>query len=479
MKMKRFKNYVASAWLTAAALMMGSCAHQKTIAQAPEKQDSRPIAFPGAEGFGKYTTGGRGGKVYIVSNLEDDGPGSLREAVTSKGPRIIVFSVSGTIRLKSLLQFKSNTTVAGQTAPGDGICISDYPVSISGDNIIIRYLRVRLGDRYENTGMVDGAGSDDAMGGSGRKNLIIDHCSVSWSNDEVMSVYNGDSTTLQWNLISEPLNYSYHFEKGDTKFENHGYGGIWGGMHMSAHHNLFAHCLSRNPRFNGTRSGHIPEEYVDYRNNVLYDWGHNNVYGGELGTYSIVNNYYKPGPSTSKNVAARVVNPSAPYGKYFVAGNYMEASVEVTRDNTLGVHLGDNKDDQDVKKNVLVSSDFNTVSIHVQSAKDAYADVLAKVGASLPARDTLDQRIINDVKNGSGRIIDVQGGYPHGTAFEQTVNAWPVLKSTPAPLDSDSDGMPDEWEKKNGLDPSSADANGNKLHSFYTNIEVYINQLVK
>jgi hypothetical protein len=143
------------------------------------------------------------------------------------------------------------------------------------------------------------------------------------------------------------------------------------------------------------------------------------------------------------------------------------------------VHLGDNKDDQDVKKNVLVSSDFNTVSIPVQSAKDAYGDVLAKVGASLPARDTLDQRIINDVKNGSGRIIDVQGGYPHGTAFEQTVNAWPVLKSTPAPLDSDSDGMPDEWEKKNGLDPSSADANGNKLHSFYTNIEVYINQLVK
>jgi pectate lyase len=479
-KMKRYKNYLSPVWLVSIAVLMGSCAHQKTIAQAPGQQDSRPVAFPGAEGFGKYTTGGRGGKVYIVSNLADDGAGSLREAASSKGPRTIVFSVSGTIRLKSLLQLKSNTTVAGQTAPGDGICIADYPVSISGDNIIIRYLRVRLGDRYENTGMVDGAGSDDAMGGGGRKNIIVDHCSVSWSNDEVLSIYNGDSTTLQWNLISEPLNYSYHFEKGDTKFENHGYGGIWGGMHMSAHHNLFAHCVSRMPRFNGTRGAHIPEEYVDYRNNVLYDWEHNNAYGGEGGTYSLVNNYYKPGPATSKTVIARIVNPYAPYGKYFVAGNYMEGSADVTKDNSLGVHLEGNKGTTEAdKKSVIVLTDFNAVSIPVQSAKDAYADVLAKVGAIFPARDTLDQRIVNDVKNGTGGIIDVQGGYPHGTAFEQTVNAWPALRSAPALVDSDSDGMPDEWEKKNGLDPSKADANGNKLHAFYTNIEVYLNELVK
>jgi pectate lyase len=474
--MHRFMNYIASVWVMTAALLMGSCAHQKTVAQKSVEEE-KPIAFPGAEGFGKYTTGGRGGKVYIVSNLEDAGPGSLREAATSKGPRTIVFSVSGTIRLKSVLALKSNTTIAGQTAPGDGICIADYPVSISGDNIIIRYLRVRLGDRYENTGMVDGAGSDDAMGGGGRKNIMVDHCSVSWSNDEVLSIYNGDSTTLQWNLISEPLNYSYHFEKGDKDFEHHGYGGIWGGYHMSAHHNLFAHCTSRTPRFNGTRQH--PAEYVDYRNNVIYNWGHNNAYAGEGGNYSLVNNYYKAGPGTSKNVLNRIVNPYAPFGKFFVSGNFINGSPDVTADNSLGVHLGDKADQDEEKKNVLVNADFPTEPISQQSAKDAYTLVLAKVGATLPARDTLDQRIINDVKNGTGRIIDVQGGYPHGTPFEQTASAWPALRSAPAPLDSDGDGMPDNWEIKNGLDPKSNDATGTRLHSFYTNIEVYINQLIK
>lgn len=232
--------------------LMFSCASKKADKIT---KDEKAIAFPGAEGFGKYTTGGRSGKVYIVSNLQDDGEGSLRKAVVSNSPRIIVFAVSGTIHLKSKLNIKGNVTIAGQTAPGDGICLADYPVSLAGDNVIIRFLRFRMGDRYQNKGKIDGAGGDDAFGGSGRKNIIVDHCSISWSTDEVCSVYKGDSTTLQWNIMTEPLNYSYHFETGDKDFENHGYGGIWGGQHLTAHHNLFAHCNSRNPRFNGARLG--------------------------------------------------------------------------------------------------------------------------------------------------------------------------------------------------------------------------------
>src|SRR5687768_13959645 len=226
----------AFSFFISVVLFSFACSQQKNVQILTPTQKS--LAFPTAEGFGKYTTGGRGGNVFIVSNLNDDGEGSLRKAVTAKGPRIIVFSVSGIIHLESSLSIKSDVTIAGQTAPGDGICIADQPVSLGGNNIIVRYMRFRMGDRYQNTGMVEGAGSDDAFGGIGKKNIIIDHCSLSWSTDEVLTVYNGDSTTLQWNIIAEPLNYSYHFEKGDKDFENHGYGGIWGGKHMSAHHKI-------------------------------------------------------------------------------------------------------------------------------------------------------------------------------------------------------------------------------------------------
>lgn len=221
----------------------------------------QPIAFPGAEGFGKYTTGGRGGKVILVSNLNDNGAGSLREAIAAKTPHIIVFTISGTIHLQSKLSITSDVTIAGQTAPGAGICLADFPVDIKGNNIIVRYMRFRMGDKNQRGGMIDGNGGDDAFGGTKNKNIIIDHCSMSWSTDEVCSIYSGDSTTLQWNLIAEPLNYSYHYETGDTGYEHHGFGGIWGGRHTSGHHNLFAHCNSRTPRFDGERN--IPEEFVE------------------------------------------------------------------------------------------------------------------------------------------------------------------------------------------------------------------------
>ncbi len=471
--MKKFLSSVCCCVL----FSLASCSQQnKTGASAGNEP---AMAFPGAEGWGKYTTGGRGGKVMIVTNLNDNGEGSFRKAVTAKEPRIVVFAVSGTIHLLSPVSIKSDVTIAGQTAPGDGICIADHPVGLGGNNIIVRYLRFRMGDRYQNKGMVDGSGHDDALGGVKRNNIIIDHCSISWSTDECFSVYGGDSTTLQWNLVSEPLNYSYHFEQGDKDYERHGFGGIWGGIHLSAHHNLFAHCSNRNPRFNGTRLGAV-QEFADYRNNVIYNWGGNNVYGGEAGHYNIVSNYYKYGPSTSKSVLYRIVNPSKTegigFGKFYVAGNYVDGSEANSNNNWLGIHMGNGGTETD-KKAAVMNNAFETVNIPVQSAQEAYEEVLKFAGASF-RRDTLDERIINDVKNRTGRFIDVQGGFPHGTPYEQTVNAWPVLRSLAAPADADKDGMPDNWENKNKLNPNDpSDAPAYKLSKNYTNIEVYINSL--
>ena len=466
--------------LSLASIGFFSCAVVTRNNTHHKESQSSTIAFPGAEGFGKYTTGGRGGKVLIVDNLDDNGPGSFRAAAEADFPRIIVFSVAGTIHLQKKIVIKSNATIAGQSAPGDGICFADKTVAIGGDNIIVRFLRFRLGDKFQNGGKVDGSGSDDAFGGTKRKNIIIDHCSLSWSTDEVFSIYAGDSTSVQWNLISEPLNYSYHFEEGDSDYEHHGYGSIWGGMHASFHHNLFAHCTSRTPRFNGTR--HTKEENCDYSNNVIYNWGGNNVYAGEGGNYNIINNYYKPDPSTKKSAINNLANPfrrkDIPFGKWYVNGNLMEGNQLMSKDNSLGIHLGDPLP-EDKFENVIMTTPFNFMTTNVQSAEKAYEAVLAGVGCIFPTRDTLDQRILKDVKNGTGRIIDVQGGYPHGTSFEQTENAWPYLDAGKPIEDADLDGIPDEWEMTKGLNPKLNDASLFQLNKQYTNVEVYLNQLVK
>src|SRR5690606_36124765 len=291
-------------------IVFATCAHKALSQQAP----GTPLAFPGADGFGKFATGGRGGEVYKITNLNDAGPGSLREAVRKKGPRIILFAVSGTIALKSPLDINNgNLTIAGQTAPGDGICIRNYPLKVNADNVIIRYLRFRLGDET--------AIEDDAFKGSGQKSIIIDHCSISWSTDECASFYYNENFTLQWCIISESLNESVH-AKGA-----HGYGGIWGGSKATFHHNLIACHTSRTPRFSGSSSvPNPPDELVDFRNNVIYNWSNNNTYGGEKGRYNVVNNYYKPGPATRKDKAGRILNPYQPYGKFFLSGNYLEGN---------------------------------------------------------------------------------------------------------------------------------------------------------
>lgn len=432
------------------------------------------ISFPGAEGFGKFTSGGRGGTLYIVDNLNDDGPGSFRKAATAKEKRTIIFAVSGTIHLQSPLDIQGHVTIAGQSAPGDGICIADQPVRLRGDQIIIRYLRFRMGDKYQSQkGMVDGSGSDDALSGIKNKHLVIDHCSLSWSTDEVMSVYGGDSTTLQWNIIAEPLNYSYHFEKGDKDWENHGFGGIWGGAHLTAHHNLFAHCISRNPRFNGTRMGST-EELVDFRNNVIYNWQNKAIYGGEGGNYNVVGNYFKPGPSTKAGASKNFVDPSStseiPYGKWYIAENYVEGNEEINKDNRKGV--------TDLHEDVYLKVSHPTISLPVVHPYDALKNVI-KFGGASHRRDALDKRLMTDLKMGKGGIIDVQGGFPHGTPYEKTIGAWPELLQEPNPVDTDKDGIPDEWEKANGSDPNNFDSHLFKIDSRYSNIELYLNSLVK
>lgn len=435
------------------------------------------LAFPGAEGFGKYTSGGRGGVIFRVTQLGDSGVGSFREAAESNKTRVIVFAVSGTIHLKKKVTIKGNVTIAGQTAPGEGICIADQSVSLGGDNMIVRYMRFRMGDQFQLPLKVNGNGGDDALGGTRKKNIVIDHCSISWSTDECFSIYAGDSTTLQWNLIAEPLNYSVHFEQGDADFEKHGYGAIWGGAHLSAHHNLFAHCKSRTPRFDGIRNA--PNELVDFRNNVIYNWGNNNIYAGEGGNYNMVNNYFKYGPDTETAVRYQIANPGKSstigFGKWYVTGNYVDEADAITKDNSAGVRFSGTI--LETKNKILMLEPHPVVSIANETAAEAYTKVLMGVGASY-RRDTLDQRILQNVISRTGKFIDVQGGFPHGTPYEISQSAWPVFKTDQPAKDTDQDGIPDSWEISKGLNPTDAnDAILFTLDKLISNIELYINSI--
>ncbi|QKG51897.1 T9SS type A sorting domain-containing protein [Hymenobacter sp. BRD67] len=460
-------------------------------------------AFPGAEGAGKYTTGGRGTTstpttVMEVTNLNDSGAGSLRQALTGTyASRTVVFRVCGTIHLVSQLSIPANTTLAGQTAPGDGICVADKQSNVKGNNVIVRFMRFRLGDQYQNLGMVNGSGNEDAFDAiSGTTGLIVDHCTFSWGDDESFTCYKGDNTTLQWNLISEGLNYSYHFETGDTDFEHHGYGGIWGGRHASFHHNLLAHMQGRNPRFDGSRNlapYTAGQENAELVNNVIYDWGSYTTNGGEGGNYNIINNYYKYGPNTnpgsSSGVAVRsmIINPYKqtsspilPYGKYYLSGNYVDNSAFITSHNWYGAAMSGGTMADTVQSKVLVPFVIESYALPTQTAAAAYASVLAGVGCTLPTRDPVDTRIIQEVQDRTGKIIDVQGGFPaHVTPYSTSQVAWNILNcNTPPPVDTDHDGMPDTYETANGLNPNDPADRAFIAANGYTNLENYLNGLV-
>ena len=444
-------------------------------------------AFPGAEGYGRYVTGGRGGKTIHVTNLNDSGEGSLRWAVEQGGARTIVFDVSGIIELKSRLSIKSgDVTIAGQTAPGDGICIKNYNVSIDADNVIMRFIRCRMGDEAKS--------EDDAMTARNRKGIIIDHCTMSWCTDECGSFYGNKNFTLQWCLLSESLSRSVHV-KG-----NHGYGGIWGGEGATFHHNMLAHHTSRTPRLCGSRyTGKPEEEKVDLFNNVIYNYGSDGAYAGEGGSYNFINNYYKPGPfSATKGSYKRLFtayaddgknnNKAGVHGVFYFDGNYMdptcssltdkqkEALYKVNRDNAYGLVI---KKEFAPEDEVLSSKIFDIAErASLQPAKKAYKDVLEFAGASY-RRDAVDQRIVEETKKGKYTYEGSHGSTNGMIDQPKDVGGWPEYKTTTAPADTDGDGMPDEWEKKNGLNPNDpADGTVYGLSKEYTNLEVYMNSLV-
>ncbi|SDG93093.1 pectate lyase family protein [Winogradskyella thalassocola] len=416
---------------------------------------AQQLAFPTAEGFGKFTTGGRGGFIYKVTNLNDEGDGSLRKGILKKGPRIIVFEISGTIELKSKLDInRGDLSILGQTAPNNGITIKGYPVTIKSDNVILRYLRFRMGDINNIEG--------DALGCRNTENVIIDHCSISWGTDENASFYDNKNFTLQWCIISEALNRSVH-KKGA-----HGYGGIWGGVRASFHHNLLVSNNSRNPRFSGSKTTeNSVNEFVDFRNNVIYNWGENSIYGGEKGVYNLINNYFKSGPATTSSKLNRIVSPSEPYGKFYVDGNFVYNDKDVTQNNWNGGVQCENPELTKLNQPINISDNINT-----SNANEAYLAVLNHVGLSIK-RDAVDKRVLKSVVEGSVTykqgIIDSQ----------ENVGGWPILRTKKAGKDTDNDGIPNKWERKLKLDCKVEDAHLSTLDKNYSNIEIYANLLIE
>jgi hypothetical protein len=434
-------------------------------------QSESPIAFPGAEGGGKYTTGGRGGKVLYVTNLSDDGKkGSFRWAVTRKGPRTVVFAVSGNIELTRKLSIKYDSlTIAGETAPGDGVCIKGFPVKIDCDNVIVRYLRFRMGD-------TSGVAAD-AFEGQFRKNIIIDHCSVSWSTDENASFYGNEDFTMQWCIISESLNNSVH-GKGI-----HGYGAIWGGKNATYHHNLIANNNSRNPRLDHPGIYKEVEDIdkhrgsVEISNNVIYNWHDHTIYGGESGRFNIRNNYYKPGKdSKRKEIVLMVYGEGDKMGRFYLNGNVIVGNDKVSADNLSGTRGEDEGDD--VSKAFIAAPHADMTPFALESAQEAYKSVLAHAGASLH-RDAVDTRIVKETEDGKATYSGSKSALAGIIDSQTDCGGWPELKSAVAPQDSDNDGMPDAWEKANKLNPDDATDAVMTAPSGYTWIEEYCHSLVR
>jgi pectate lyase len=433
-------------------------------------------AFPGAWGGGMWVTGGRGGQVIAVTNLNDSGPGSFRAAIDTAGPRIVIFRVAGTIHLESNLNINHpDITIAGQSAPGDGICIAGQSLNINTHNVILRHLRARRGDPK------GGQGSDN-IGGNPEGHIIIDHCSASWGMDENLSLYRHmkkmpegpdikmptEHLTIQWCISSEALNN-----------KKHAFGGTWGGNDSTFHHNLFACNTARNPSIG--MSGPF-----DFRNNVLFNWGHRTMDGGdETSLVNVINNYYKPGPATNDDMVSTMIrieqrsmySPGSLWregdwyakegnrpGKWYVAGNVVEGHADVTNNNWKGV--------RGPEQLARVNTPFEGWPLPQQTAEAAFKSVLAKAGATLPRRDSVDTRVTEMVRTGK---VAVRNGIINNP---DEVGGYPNLTFDPAkvPADTDNDGMPDAWELMHKFDPKNAadnaldaDADG------YTNVEEFLN----
>ncbi|MET0308274.1 MAG: pectate lyase [Sphingomonas sp.] len=435
-------------------LLCGACA-----AQAGDRTPA--TAFPGAEGAGAFSLGGRGGQALFVTNLDDSGPGSLRAAVEAKGPRTILFRVSGTIRLaKPLVVREGRVTIAGQSAPGDGITLRDQRLQVSADDVVIRYIRARLGDESKT--------ESDAIWINRGRRIILDHVSASWSVDETLSASANYTSpeegfydlTVQWSIISESLTHSLH-AKGE-----HGYGSLiraGRGAKVSFHHNLWANHEARMPR-PGNYSG--PEidplgAFFDFRSNVFYNWGKGhsgyNADKATLSRYNFVDNAYIAGPQSGKNIA---FNESDMLARAWFAGNSMNGTIPA---DPWSLVTGVQPD------GYRLAGPVEVAPVTPEPAAASYARVLAFAGAS-KARDAVDARVVTGVRDRTGRQIDSQ----------RDVGGWPELRSLPAPKDSDGDGMPDAWEKAHGLNPRDArDGNADRNGDGWTNIEEWLADLVK
>lgn len=486
------------AWEKALPIVLSEAAKgrpYKPWASKPEDLAQANIpAFPGAEGGGAYTPGGRGGKVIVVTSLADRGPGTLREACETGGARIVVFNVSGIIRLESPINIRAPyITIAGQTAPGDGICVTGASVLMDTHDIIIRHMRFRRGQ-------TDVAFRDDALGGNCVGNVIIDHCSASWGLDENMSVYrhvyNRDSTGRGLKLPTVNITIQNSVFSECLDMYNHSFGATIGGHNSMFCRNLFASNISRNCSI-GMNGG------FNFVNNVTFNWWNRSVDGGDnTSRLNIINNNFKPGPITPKDqpISYRIVKPEGSrekgkahlFGKAYVSGNYVHGNSRVTKDNwDGGVQPGVAAEQLEaVLKEIRVDEPFPMAHVTIMDAKQAYKFVMDNVGATFPKRDAVDARIVKSVQTGKAIYAkDAQefvspyvkrrlpaDSYKQGIITNpQQVGGLPEYKGTPY-VDSDNDGMPDAWETKYGLnpnDPSDAikDCNGDG----YTNIEKYIN----
>lgn len=404
-------------------------------------------AFPGAEGFGTQTVGGRGGRVIEVTNLNDEGSGSLRAAVQASGPRIVVFRIGGTIKLtRSLTILNPYLTIAGQTAPGDGIMLRDAGILVKTHDVVVRYLRVRRGP---------GGFGDSIWAGAGAYNVVVDHCSLSWATDENASITEvARNVTFSWNIISEGLANSTHPEG------SHSMGTLLEQTeNISLHHNLYAHNDLRNPRL-------TDQGQAEFVNNVVYNW---NQMGSELSSASLVQpsfgnfigNYYKPGPNHSGRSAIDIRNGIHPDSRLYLKGNLGPGRNSDTQDEWAILTGGTAA----MRSNtpVVPLSGMNTAT----KADAAYETVLARAGATLPQRDQIDARVVNEVRNGTGRIIDDPA----------QVGGWPSLAAGTPPQDGEHDGMPDEWEQARGLNPQADDSAQDRDGDGYSNVEEYINSL--
>ena len=421
--------------------------------------------FPGAEGFGTDTPAGRGGTVIEVTSLQDRGAGSLRAALNASGPRIIVFRVGGTIELVEPLFINHPfVTVAGQTAPGDGICLKNIGIAITTHDVLIQHLRIRPG----NQGKIEPDNNDavSIMGHhgeiSGAHHVVLDHISTSWGEDETISTwYGAHDITISWSIISEALNRSRHRKK------THSAGLLIGdsSYHVSVHHNLMAHNDFRNPLIakGGTH---------DIVNNVVYNWGilpaeivdeHSNSF------LNFVGNVFRAGPSTQPGNYEILISPGQGVPKLYVEGNIGPHRPDASADEwtCVGYGYGDQGTAPEIYR---ISQRYASPPVTVYTAKTAVELVLAQAGATMPSRDTVDARVVSEVRDGTGKIID----------SPQDVDGYPVLASGVPPADSDHDGMPDDWESAQGLNPTDPlDGNGDRDGDGYTNVEEYLHSLLR